>query len=73
MCPVVAAVPQPALLAISSTAGGCDEQGEVTKGQKMRHWHKNNTTCLVLMQTETEMFDLHFLMHQPACTEENHI
>lgn len=80
MCPVVAAASQPALLAISTTAGGCSEQGREIKGQKMRQKHKNKTIHLNVRSFKkclhffSEMFDLLFLMYQHACTaEENNV
>lgn len=70
---MVVAASQLALLAISTTAGGYDEQGKEIKGQKMRQKQNNKSILLVLMLTETEIFCLLFLIYQPACTKENHI
>lgn len=53
MCPVVVAASQPALLAISTTAGGCNEQEREIKGQKMRQKHKNKTIHLNVQETFT--------------------
>lgn len=52
---MVAAASQLALLAISTTAGGYDEQGKEIKGQKMKRRQKIKIIHLVLMKTETEM------------------
>ena len=73
MFPVVAVASQQALLAISTAAGGYDEQGEEIKRQKMSQRQTNKSIHLVLMLTETEIFCLLFLVYQSACTEENHV
>lgn len=50
-----AAGSQPALLAISTTAGGYDEQEKEIKEQKMKQRQKNKSIHLVLMKIETEI------------------
>lgn len=59
---MVAAASQLALLAISTTAGGYDEQGKEIKGQKMKQRQKNKSICLVLMKIETEIVCLFFFL-----------